>query len=128
MFMTGSEIKEFFKLYAKMDNLAEEIFSKFKEADLLSLYIVDPIYKEMFIDLINENLVITYCNYDETEYDDTLTIPSKVIYDNKIDEYIGNIRKEREEFLKRIKQEDIERQLEEERAEYERLKAKFENE
>ena len=126
--MTGSEIKEFFKLYAKMDNLAEEIFSKFKEADLLSLYIVDPIYKEMFIDLINENLVITYCNYDETEYDDTLTIPSKVIYDNKIDEYIGNIRKEREEFLKRIKQEDIERQLEEERAEYERLKAKFENE
>ena len=128
MFMTGNEIKEFFKLYAKMDDLAEEIFSKFKEADLLSLYIVDPIYKEMFIDLINENLVITYCDYDETEYDDTLTIPSKVIYDNKIDEYIGNIRKEREEFLKRIKQEDIERQLEEERAEYERLKAKFENE
>ena len=34
--MTGSEIKEFFRLYHKIDSLASEIFDKFDDADLLA--------------------------------------------------------------------------------------------
>ena len=127
--MTESEIKEFFRLYNKIDSLASEIFDKFNDADLLSSNIYCPKYERIEFDECGSNLVIRYYDsgYNIYEYN-TIEIPFEIIYENKIDEYIENKKKEREEFLKRIKQEDIERQLERERAEYERLKAKFENE
>lgn len=123
--MTGSEIKEFFRLYHKIDNLASEIFDKFDDADLLASNIYCPKYERIEFDECGSNLVIRYYDsgYDIYEYD-TIEIPFEIIYEDKVDEYIENKKKEKEEFLKRLEQRDIERQLE--KAEYERLKAKFE--
>lgn len=124
MSMKESEIREFFRLYFKIDSLADKIFDEFEKAKLLSSSIYSPRYKGIEFDECDANLVIRY--EDSVDYStDTIIIPFQVIYDNKVFEYIEKLKKEKEEILKRIEQKRLEKQLEHEKAEYERLKAKF---
>lgn len=126
--MKESKIKEFFKLYNEIDALADSIFDKFHDAGLLSNRIYSPRYERIEFDECDTDLVIRYYDsgYDLYEYC-TIEIPFNVIYENKVDEYIRKLKKEKEELLKRKEQQEKERLLEREKAEYKRLKAKFEN-
>ena len=124
--MEEGEIKEFFRLYFKIDKLANKIFDEFERAKLLSASIGSPIYKRVEFDECDDNLVILYEDYYDDCYYDIIKIPFSVIYDNKVFEYIEKLKKEKEEILKCREQEYIKRQLEKEKEEYKRLKAKFE--
>lgn len=126
--MKRSEIKEFFYLYDKIDKLAEEIFNKFEEANLLSAYISVPHYERIEFNNCDSNLVIRYYDYGYDIYEyRTIEIPFDVIYNNKVDEYIENLKNERQAKLDAQKQMLEKERLEKEKAEYERLKAKYEN-
>lgn len=126
--MKRSEIKEFFYLYDKIDKLAEEIFNKFEKANLLSDCISVPHYERIEFNDCDSKLVIRYYDYGYDLYDYcTIEIPFNVIYDNKVDEYIENLKNERQAKLDAQKQKLEKERLEKEKAEYERLKAKFEN-
>lgn len=127
MFMTENEIKEFFRLYFKIDELADKIFDEFEKANLLSPCIHSPRYKGIEFDECDTNLVIRY----ENSYDNwfnTIEIPFSVIYNNKVLEYIGKLKEEKIERIKSQMKAKEDAELAKEKAEYERLKAKFENE
>lgn len=127
--MRRSEIKEFFYLYDKIDKLAEEIFNKFEKANLLSAYISVPHYERIEFNDCDSNLVIRYYDYGYDIYEyRTIEIPFDIIYNNKVDEYIENLKNERQAKLDAQKQMLEKERMKKEKAEYERLKAKFENE
>lgn len=124
--MKENEVKEFFRLYFKFDRFAYKIFDEFKKAKLLSPSIYSPRYKEIEFDECDTNLVIRY----EDSYDDwysTIKIPFNVIYDNKISEYIEKLKEEKIENIKAEMKAKEEAELAKEKAEYERLKVKFES-
>lgn len=125
--MKRSEIKEFFYLYDKIDKLAEEIFNKFEKANLLSDDIYKPQYKRIEFNECGVNLVIRYEESSDYCFD-TLEIPFDIIYNNKIEEYIENVKREKIEKAEAKIKAMEEYILAKEKAEYERLKAKFENE
>ena len=124
--MKESEVKEFFRLYHKLDNILDKIFSKLDDAGLLSDAMYRPRYEGIYFDECDDkSLVIKYSDSIDNSTD-IEEIPLEVIYEEKIDEYVENRKKEHEEYLKRLEQLQKERQLAKEKAEYERLKAKFE--
>lgn len=126
--MKRSEIKEFFYLYDKIDKLAEEIFNKFEKANLLSDYISVPHYERIEFNNCDSNLVIRYYDYGYDLYEyRTIEIPFNIIYNNEVDEYIENLKNERQAKLDAQKQMLEKERIEKEKAEYERLKAKYEN-
>lgn len=101
MSMKESEIREFFRLYFKINSLADKIFDEFEKVKLLSSNICSPRYKGIEFDECDANLVIRYEDSKDDWYD-TIKIPFSVIYDNKVLEYIEKLKKEKEEILKCI--------------------------
>lgn len=123
--MKESEIKEFFRLYHEIDNLANKIFDEYKKAKLLSIEIYQPRYREIKFDKCDSNLVVKY----EDSIDDStdiIVIPFQVIYDDKLSEYIEKLKEEKIERIKAQTKAEEKAKLAKEKAEYERLKAKFE--
>lgn len=123
--MKENEIKEFFRLYFKIDKLADKIFDEFEKAKLLSPSIYSPRYKGIEFDECDSNLVIRYEDSHDDWYD-TIKIPFSVIYDNKVLEYIEKLKEEKIERIKAQMKAKEDAELAKEKAEYERLKAKFE--
>lgn len=123
--MKESEIKEFFRLYFKIDKLADKIFDEFEKAKLLSPSIYSPRYKRIEFDECDANLVIRYEDSHD-DWFDTIKIPFSVIYDNKVLEYIEKLKEEKIERIKSQMKAKEDAELAKEKAEYERLKAKFE--
>lgn len=123
--MKESEIREFFRLYFRIDKLAYKIFDEYKKAGLLSSNMYSPRYKRIEFDECDSNLVILY---DDSHDDchDTIKIPFSVIYDNKVLEYIEKLKEEKIERIKSQMKAKEDAELAKEKAEYERLKAKFE--
>lgn len=96
--MKESEIKEFFRLYFKIDKLADKIFDEFEKAKLLSPSIYSPRYKGIEFDECDANLVIRYEDSHD-DWFDTIKIPFSVIYDNKVLEYVEKLKEETFRFM-----------------------------
>lgn len=126
--MTSSEVKDFFKSYKELDKIARKILDKFSKAGLLSPTICKPTYEGIVFSESNDViLVIKYYDdgYDVYDYD-TISILFDSILNDKVDEYIEERKRELEEWKKAQREKHDEYILNLEKAEYERLKAKFE--
>lgn len=124
--MNTNDIKTLYKLYNEFENEVDHAFNMMDNAGILDFRTNNLEKIELYDD--PEFVHVIYSDYGYDLYDESsINIPTSILgNDEKIKEFIENIRKEQEE-KERLKKEKSEKaKIEWERKEYERLKQQFE--
>lgn len=121
------DIKRFIKDYEEIETACEKAFDKFVDADLTKFGKYSKFERIEMDDLTEKEITIRYYDngYDSYEFD-FINLPIDCLLDDKkLDEHINKLVEEKNEKELARKKQAIKVKEENERKEYERLKAKY---